>query len=121
MVPSSCASFTEGTAARLTAGAVLGGGVLVLAGKSSVPARTGKSRRARIRGIVSVVGQEAYNSQMDSDSRRDFLRKTTSGALAMTAASYARVAGANERIHLGLIGAGDRGNHVMSLFQNKPQ
>jgi predicted dehydrogenase len=58
---------------------------------------------------------------MDSDSRRDFLRKTSSGALAITAASYARVLGANERIHLGLIGAGNRGNHVMSLFQNKPQ
>jgi hypothetical protein len=58
---------------------------------------------------------------MDSDSRRDFLRKTSSGALAMTAASYARVLGANERIHLGLIGAGNRGNHVMSLFRNKPQ
>src|SRR4051812_46330713 len=105
MVASSCASFTETTAARFTTGAGLGG-VVALAGTSSVPARTGKSRRARIRGIVSVVGEEAYNSQMDSDSRRDFLRKTSSGALAMTAASYARVMGANERIHLGLIGAG---------------
>jgi len=58
---------------------------------------------------------------MDSDSRRDFLRKTSSGALAITAASYARVMGANERINLGLVGAGNRGNHVMSLFQNKTQ
>jgi predicted dehydrogenase len=45
----------------------------------------------------------------------------SSGALAMTAASYSRVMGANERINLGLIGAGDRGNHVMSLFQNRPE
>lgn len=58
---------------------------------------------------------------MESKSRRDFLRKTSSGALAVTAASYARVLGANERIHLGLIGAGNRGNHVMSLFQNKAE
>jgi predicted dehydrogenase len=54
---------------------------------------------------------------MQTNSRRDFLR---TGA-AMTASSYARVLGANERINLGLIGAGDRGNHVMSLFQNRPE
>jgi predicted dehydrogenase len=55
---------------------------------------------------------------MDSSNRRDFLRAS---ALTMTAASYARVLGANERVNLGLIGAGDRGNHVMSLFQNRPE
>src|SRR6478752_4053647 len=110
MVASSCESLTE----WFETGAVLGGAAAA-PGKLSIPARAGKSRRARIRGIASVVGQRAYNSQMDSDSRRDFLRKTSSGALAITAASYARVLGANERIHLGLIGAGDRGNHVMSL------
>ncbi|HEY3936018.1 MAG TPA: Gfo/Idh/MocA family oxidoreductase [Bryobacteraceae bacterium] len=62
---------------------------------------------------------------MESNSRRDFLRTTTrlasSTALAMTAASYKRVAGANERVNLGLIGAGNRGNHVMGLFQNRPE
>lgn len=42
-------------------------------------------------------------------------------ALTMTAASYARVLGANDRVNLGLIGAGDRGNHVMSLFQNRSE
>ncbi len=57
-----------------------------------------------------------YNSQMEWNSRRQFLRTTT---LAMTAASYSRVMGANNRINLGLIGAGDRGNHVMGLFQNR--
>jgi predicted dehydrogenase len=55
---------------------------------------------------------------MESNHRRDFLRAT---AVAMTAASYSRVLGANERVNLGLIGAGDRGNHVMSLFQNRPE
>jgi predicted dehydrogenase len=34
----------------------------------------------------------------------------------MTAASYSRVLGANERANLGVIGAGDRGRHVMSQF-----
>jgi predicted dehydrogenase len=55
---------------------------------------------------------------MDSSNRRDFLRAS---ALTMTAASYARVLGANDRVNLGLIGAGDRGNHVMSLFQNRSE
>jgi FlaA1/EpsC-like NDP-sugar epimerase len=62
---------------------------------------------------------------MDSNSRRDFLRTASrvasSSALAITAASYSRVMGANDRINLGLIGAGDRGNHVMSLFQHNPE
>jgi predicted dehydrogenase len=44
---------------------------------------------------------------------------TRRGALqsAWTALSYSRIAGANDRIHLGLIGAGNRGRHVMTQFQ----
>jgi predicted dehydrogenase len=43
-------------------------------------------------------------------SRRQFLATASAGAaFAFTAASYARVAGANERIALGLIGCGGRG------------
>jgi predicted dehydrogenase len=38
-------------------------------------------------------------------------------AAALTALSYARVLGANERMQLGLIGAGERGRYVASLFQ----
>jgi predicted dehydrogenase len=49
--------------------------------------------------------------------RRDFLR----GALAMTAASYSRVLGANDKLNLGVIGVGDRGRHDMSLFLNHPE
>ena len=49
--------------------------------------------------------------------RRDLLRKAGVGAAAMTAASYSRVLGANERFKMGLIGAGDRGRFVMSQFQ----
>jgi predicted dehydrogenase len=44
--------------------------------------------------------------------RRTFLRS----ASAMTALSYSRVYGANDRIQLGLIGAGDRGQHDTENF-----
>ncbi len=46
-----------------------------------------------------------------SSSRRTFLKTATAGttALAMTAAGYARVAGANDRIAVGQIGCGNRG------------
>ena len=44
-------------------------------------------------------------------SRREFLKTATAGtaALGMTATSYARVVGANDRIRLGQIGCGGRG------------
>lgn len=45
--------------------------------------------------------------------RRDFFR----GLTAVSAASYARILGANDRVQLGLIGAGDRGRHDMGQFQ----
>jgi len=40
---------------------------------------------------------------------------------AMTAASYSRVRGANERVQLGLIGCGGRGTGVMGTFMNTNQ
>ncbi len=55
------------------------------------------------------------------DSRRNFLRKAGVGTLAVSAASYSRVMGANDRIHLGLIGCGDRGQHVMGEFQHQTE
>jgi predicted dehydrogenase len=58
---------------------------------------------------------------INSDSRREFLRKASAGAIALSAASYSRVMGANDRIHLGLIGCGDRGQHVMGEFQHRPE
>jgi predicted dehydrogenase len=42
-------------------------------------------------------------------------------AAALTALSYARVLGANDRIQLGLIGAGERGRYVTSIFQKTDQ
>jgi len=46
--------------------------------------------------------------------RRDLLR---AGALAVTAASYSRILGANDKIRLGVIGCGGRGLGVMGDFQ----
>jgi predicted dehydrogenase len=48
--------------------------------------------------------------------RRDLLSRTAKAAAALTAASYSRVLGANNRVRLGLIGAGDRGRSVMGQF-----
>ena len=48
--------------------------------------------------------------------RRDFAR-----ASALTALSYSRVLGSNDRVGLGVVGTGGRGTYVMSLFQNEPE
>lgn len=53
---------------------------------------------------------------MSDFARRDFLRGAGTATAAMTAASYSRVLGANDRIQLGLIGCGDRGTGVMNNF-----
>ncbi|MDX2149212.1 MAG: Gfo/Idh/MocA family oxidoreductase [Bryobacteraceae bacterium] len=51
---------------------------------------------------------------MSSDlSRRDLVRAS---ALALTARSYGQVLGANDKVRLGLIGAGGRGRGVMGTF-----
>src|SRR3982750_1584261 len=52
----------------------------------------------------------------DPIARRDLLR----GITAMTALSYSRVMGANEKTRLGAIGVGDRGVGDMSNFQPNP-
>jgi predicted dehydrogenase len=48
--------------------------------------------------------------------RRGVIRAATTSAAAVTAASYSRVLGANDRVQLGLIGCGGRGNYVMETF-----
>jgi predicted dehydrogenase len=52
----------------------------------------------------------------NSVARRSFLR----GVGAVTALSYSRVMGANEKIRLGVIGAGERGTGDMGNFQRDP-
>ncbi len=48
-------------------------------------------------------------------SRRDFM-KATSAAGITTALSYNRIAGANDRVRLGFIGLGNRGDQVLDAF-----
>jgi len=48
--------------------------------------------------------------------RRDLLGGAGRGAAALTASSYSRILGANDKILLGVIGPGDRGRHVMGQF-----
>ncbi len=50
--------------------------------------------------------------------RRRFIATT---ATAMTALSYSRVLGANDRIRLGAIGVGERGRNDISKFQKDPK
>lgn len=61
--------------------------------------------------------------ELENKSRRDFIAK--SGVLAaglalgspmMSAASYKRIIGANERVRTGFIGIGNRGSQLMHLF-----
>ena len=47
-------------------------------------------------------------------------RKLVASAAAMTAASYSRVLGANDKIRLGLIGCGGRGRGVTGIFTRNP-
>jgi hypothetical protein len=53
--------------------------------------------------------------------RRGFLGTGLKAAAAFTAASYSRIYGANERINMGLIGAGERGRGVMGSFLQSGQ
>ena len=54
---------------------------------------------------------------MQKIARRTFLGGISASAASMKAASYSRIQGANDRILLGVIGPGERGRHVMQLFQ----
>src|ERR1035437_10548747 len=44
-------------------------------------------------------------------------RREAARSAAVTALSYSRILGANDRIGLGVIGTGGRGTYVMGLFQ----
>jgi len=59
----------------------------------------------------------------ESTSRRDFLQATSAGlaaAAALSASPAQGAKGANERIRVGLIGCGGRGNHDAALIQKMP-
>lgn len=52
--------------------------------------------------------------------RRDILRVAGGAAISLSAASYARILGANDRIHVAVVGCGNRGTYMMSMFQKFP-
>jgi predicted dehydrogenase len=61
---------------------------------------------------------------MDSTelSRRDFCKAAAAGAALLTAASAARAAGANDRVHFGVVGCGGMGTgHLTSLVRRREQ
>jgi predicted dehydrogenase len=61
----------------------------------------------------------------ESKTRRDFIANSTRGVVAtgfaLSAANWNSVLGANDRVRLGVIGTGNRGGDVMSVFQKEPQ
>src|ERR1041385_6368576 len=54
------------------------------------------------------------------DSRRNFVGKVAYGLAGTLAAGPARVLGANERIRIGVIGAGDRGMELVNQLRVCP-
>src|SRR5262245_41348511 len=67
---------------------------------------------------------EGVNMSNESKTRRNFMVDSTRGVLgaglAISAASWDSVLGANDRVRLGVIGTGNRGGDVMSVFQKEP-
>ncbi|MFN0084224.1 MAG: Gfo/Idh/MocA family protein [Blastocatellia bacterium] len=56
---------------------------------------------------------------MKTTERRNFIKQAAAGAV-FTAASYDKVSGANDRVRLGIIGPGGRGQELMRAFQEAP-
>jgi predicted dehydrogenase len=63
----------------------------------------------------------------NNTTRREFITKTgivtvgvSLGAPTMTAASYSRILGANDKIRTGFIGIGNRGSQLLNLFMIQP-
>ena len=54
---------------------------------------------------------------MTEPNRRELFRRAAGAAATTTALSYSRIWGANDRILVGMIGCGGRGQHVMGAFQ----
>lgn len=72
----------------------------------------------------AVKSPENPPATSSEKSRRGFLRRTTQGVvgagLTLTAAQWNQVLGANDRIRLGVIGTGNRGQDVSNSFIKQP-
>ncbi len=67
------------------------------------------------------------SENINKTTRRDFITRTgtlaagiTLGAKAVSAKSYSRISGSNEKIRVAFIGVGNRGTQVMHEFMNEP-
>ena len=58
---------------------------------------------------------------INSITRRDFVQKTAIGATAWAAAPAINALGANDKINVGFIGTGDRGNYNIGQFRHWPE
>ena len=75
---------------------------------------------------AAAFGRAAFSSciihaMSDSPLTRRSLFRTATGAAAISASSYNRILGANNRVQLGLIGCGGRGKYVMETFTKTDQ
>ena len=90
------------------------------------------SRTPRLRFVFAIAPARPYDADITnftkgaiamSSNRRQFLQKAGLGAVgtaALTSASYAQVAGANERIQVAVIGPGGMGtSHIRTLVTQK--
>src|SRR5882724_4223128 len=64
-----------------------------------------------------MESNSATSSSTES-SRRTFIR--TAGAAALTAASYSRIMGANEKVNVAVVGLGGRGQNHMDAYADIP-
>src|SRR5579863_2223129 len=61
---------------------------------------------------------EKNPTNSSENTRRTFLR--TAGAAALTAASYSRIMGANDKINVAVVGLGGRGRNHMDFYTDIP-
>src|SRR5664280_2993748 len=95
-------------------GALVGGDEVTMAVFHEVSRAEGPSQQAR-RPVPLVYCNRLRQSSMNSSDaphRRQFVR----AALA-TAASYGRILGANDRVRIGAIGTGGRGQYLLSQLK----
>ncbi len=57
---------------------------------------------------------------MQEKTRRDFIKQTTLGTAAMLAYPPARVLGANDRVRIGMVGVGGRGQELLKQVLEVP-
>lgn len=70
-----------------------------------------------------TLDEKPRETSKQQPSRREFLVKGAAAGVGLgltSAVSYARAAGANERVSIGIIGIGNRGDQLMNVMKNCP-